>query len=62
MLIFTLHQGIVGANPDNEFDILGVAPNATLYAYRVFGCEGQVADDGMCSIDFELFWTNLPLP
>ncbi|TEB21711.1 pyrolysin [Coprinellus micaceus] len=37
--------GIVGANPDNEFDILGVAPNATLYAYRVFGCVGQVQDD-----------------
>ncbi|KAJ3522214.1 hypothetical protein NMY22_g11986 [Coprinellus aureogranulatus] len=37
--------GIVGANPDNEFGIVGSAPNATLFAYRVFGCEGQVDED-----------------
>ncbi|KAJ7072023.1 peptidase S8/S53 domain-containing protein [Mycena amicta] len=37
--------GIVGANPGNEFNISGVAYDATLYAYRIFGCEGSVTDD-----------------
>ncbi|KAF9028989.1 subtilisin-like protease [Hymenopellis radicata] len=37
--------GIVGANPGNEFNISGVAYEANLAAYRVFGCEGFVTDD-----------------
>ncbi|RXW19777.1 hypothetical protein EST38_g6064, partial [Candolleomyces aberdarensis] len=37
--------GIIGADPGNPFDILGVAPNATLSAYRIFGCAGFVTDD-----------------
>ncbi|TDL26098.1 subtilisin-like protease [Rickenella mellea] len=37
--------GIVGANPGNEFGISGVAYQATINAYRIFGCAGQVTDD-----------------
>ncbi|KAG8703544.1 hypothetical protein FRC12_018728 [Ceratobasidium sp. 428] len=37
--------GIIGANPDNSFNISGVAYEATINAYRVFGCTGFVADD-----------------
>ncbi|KAH7097947.1 subtilisin-like protein [Auriculariales sp. MPI-PUGE-AT-0066] len=36
--------GIIGANPNNGFNISGVAYEAELLAYRVFGCEGGVAD------------------
>jgi len=36
--------GIIGANDAN---ITGVAPNATLYAYRVFGCVGSTDSDIM---------------
>lgn len=36
--------GIVGANP-GSFGIVGVAPDATLKIYRVFGCSGDVATD-----------------
>jgi subtilisin family serine protease len=38
--------GIVGADPGNEYNISGVAYGASLYSYRVFGCEGDVSDDG----------------
>jgi subtilisin family serine protease len=37
--------GIVGASGKNEFNVTGVAPLATLYAYKVFGCEGGTSDD-----------------
>ncbi|KZT61997.1 subtilisin-like protein [Calocera cornea HHB12733] len=38
--------GIVGANPGNPYNISGVAYDATLAAYRVFGCgEGGAAAD-----------------
>ncbi len=36
--------GIVGAN-DTVTPFQGVAPNVSLYAYRVFGCEGSTASD-----------------
>ncbi|KAF7376447.1 Subtilisin-like protease [Mycena sanguinolenta] len=37
--------GIVGANPGNEFNISGVAYDATIFSYRIFGCTGEVTDD-----------------
>ena len=37
-------SGIIGANP-NEFNFTGVAPNATLGVWKVFGCDGQVGND-----------------
>jgi subtilisin family serine protease len=37
-------SGIIGASP-NEFNFTGVAPNATLGMWKVFGCEGQVGND-----------------
>ncbi|THG94885.1 hypothetical protein EW026_g6671 [Hermanssonia centrifuga] len=37
--------GIVGANPGNAFNISGVAYQASLTAYRIFGCTGDVTDD-----------------
>lgn len=39
--------GIVAAQagPGNSFDFTGAAPDATLGAYRVFGCKGQVSND-----------------
>ncbi|KAF2796259.1 peptidase [Melanomma pulvis-pyrius CBS 109.77] len=37
-------SGIIGANP-NEFNFTGVAPNATLGMWKVFGCEGEVGND-----------------
>ncbi|KAF6763345.1 pyrolysin [Ephemerocybe angulata] len=37
--------GIIGANPDNPFDIVGVAPSASIASYRIFGCNGFVTDD-----------------
>lgn len=36
--------GIIGASP-NEFNFTGVAPNATLGMWKVFGCEGEVGND-----------------
>ncbi|KAJ7255387.1 subtilisin-like protein [Mycena rebaudengoi] len=36
--------GIVGANPGNEWNVTGVAPGATLHAYRIFGCRGNTDD------------------
>ncbi|KAJ6603216.1 subtilisin-like protease [Mycena vulgaris] len=38
-------QGIIGANPGNPFNISGVAYDASIYAYRIFGCAGGVDDD-----------------
>ena len=37
-------SGIIGANA-NEFNFTGVAPDATLSMYKVFGCTGSVNDD-----------------
>ncbi|ORY32563.1 putative peptidase [Naematelia encephala] len=36
--------GIIGAN-DNEYNVTGVAPEASIYVYRVFGCNGATTDD-----------------
>jgi hypothetical protein len=40
----TIVAGIIGAN-DNEYNVTGVAPEASLYQYRVFGCNGATTDD-----------------
>ncbi|KAF8070083.1 pyrolysin [Lyophyllum atratum] len=37
--------GIIGANPGNAFNISGVAYDASISSYRVFGCVGFVTDD-----------------
>ncbi|KAK0437979.1 pyrolysin [Desarmillaria tabescens] len=37
--------GIIGANPNNPFGIVGVANGASLAAYRIFGCTGSTTDD-----------------
>ncbi|CAE7226259.1 unnamed protein product [Rhizoctonia solani] len=37
--------GIIGANPNNSWNISGVAYEASINAYRVFGCDGSVPDD-----------------
>ncbi|KAJ6498979.1 pyrolysin [Mycena sanguinolenta] len=37
--------GIIGASPDNEIGISGVASNASLSSYRIFGCTGYTSDD-----------------
>ena len=37
--------GIIGANPGNEFNITGVAYEASLYSYKVFGCSDSTATD-----------------
>ncbi|KAH8828652.1 subtilisin-like protease [Flagelloscypha sp. PMI_526] len=37
--------GIIAAQPNNPLNITGVAPKASLNAYRIFGCEGSVNDD-----------------
>jgi subtilisin family serine protease len=42
--------GIVGANGGGDPDLVtGVAPGATLYAYRVFGCNGSTSADVMAA-------------
>jgi subtilisin family serine protease len=40
----TFVAGIIGAN-DNEYNVTGVAPEASLYQYRIFGCTGASSDD-----------------
>ncbi|KAF9467400.1 pyrolysin [Collybia nuda] len=37
--------GIIGADPNNPFNISGVAYDASISSYRVFGCVGFVTDD-----------------
>ncbi|CAE6497433.1 unnamed protein product [Rhizoctonia solani] len=37
--------GIIGANPNNIWNISGVAYESEINAYRVFGCDGSVPDD-----------------
>ncbi|TFK66528.1 subtilisin-like protease [Pluteus cervinus] len=41
--------GIVGASGPNPLGLVGVASEASLWAYRVFGCEGSVTDDVIVS-------------
>ncbi|KAK4687445.1 hypothetical protein P7C73_g2679, partial [Tremellales sp. Uapishka_1] len=36
--------GIIGAYA-NEYNVTGVAPEASIYVYRVFGCNGATSDD-----------------
>ncbi|EMD33648.1 hypothetical protein CERSUDRAFT_159874 [Gelatoporia subvermispora B] len=38
-------SGILGANPGNEFNISGVAYEASINMYRIFGCTGDTTDD-----------------
>lgn len=40
----TFITGIIAAGP-NEYDVPGVAPDASIYQYRVFGCNGATSDD-----------------
>ncbi|OXG36623.1 peptidase [Cryptococcus neoformans Ze90-1] len=40
----TFISGIIGAN-QNIYGAVGVAPEASLYVYRVFGCNGAASDD-----------------
>lgn len=37
--------GIVGAKAASATGVTGVAPQATILAYRIFGCNGSTADD-----------------
>ncbi|KAF7361610.1 Subtilisin-like protease [Mycena venus] len=37
--------GIVGASPNNTMGISGVASDASLASYRIFGCTGYTSDD-----------------
>lgn len=37
--------GIIAADPNNPYNITGVAYEASITAYRIFGCEGSVGDD-----------------
>jgi subtilisin family serine protease len=38
-------QGIIAAQPGNEFNITGVAYKSSIYSYRIFGCTGGTSDD-----------------
>jgi subtilisin family serine protease len=40
----TLVAGLIAGN-DNEYQSPGVAPDARIYAYRIFGCSGSTSDD-----------------
>ncbi|WRT66229.1 uncharacterized protein IL334_003182 [Kwoniella shivajii] len=40
----TITAGLIGAN-DNTYGVIGVAPESSLYQYRVFGCNGATTDD-----------------
>ncbi|CEL56903.1 Minor extracellular protease vpr OS=Bacillus subtilis (strain 168) GN=vpr PE=1 SV=1 [Rhizoctonia solani AG-1 IB] len=37
--------GIIAADPSNPLNISGVAPDASINSYRIFGCSGTVSDD-----------------
>ncbi|KAK4443734.1 hypothetical protein QBC34DRAFT_198827 [Podospora aff. communis PSN243] len=37
--------GIIAAQANNSYGIIGGSPDVTLGAYRVFGCQGQVGND-----------------
>ncbi|KZW03532.1 pyrolysin [Exidia glandulosa HHB12029] len=40
--------GIIGADGNNPYNLTGVAPKASLYAYRIFSCYGnRVTDDSI---------------
>ncbi|KAG0027455.1 hypothetical protein BGZ81_005628 [Podila clonocystis] len=41
-IVAAQNEGAAASGPE---DFVGVAPEATLGAYRVFGCEGEVSDD-----------------
>lgn len=40
----TFTTGIIAAG-DNEYNVTGVAPESSIYQYRVFGCNGASSDD-----------------
>ncbi|KAJ7733523.1 pyrolysin [Mycena metata] len=39
------YTGIIGCNPNNPFNVSGVAYDAEIYAFRIFGCLGGSAED-----------------
>jgi subtilisin family serine protease len=39
-----LVAGLIAGN-DNEYHAPGVAPDASIYAYRIFGCTGSTPDN-----------------
>ncbi|WWC89471.1 uncharacterized protein L201_004395 [Kwoniella dendrophila CBS 6074] len=42
----TITAGLIGANSNgNKYNVVGVAPEASLLQYRVFGCNGATTDD-----------------
>ena len=44
-----------GANPGNAYNMSGVAPDAKIRAYRVFGCNGSVTDDVIVSAIYRAY-------
>lgn len=38
-------SGIIAAQTNNPFGIIGAATGVTMGHYRVFGCEGSASDD-----------------
>ena len=54
----TTISGIIGAN-DNEFGVPGVAPEATLYMYRVFSCAGATTDDIVIQAALKAYSDNM---
>jgi subtilisin family serine protease len=54
-------KGIVGLDSANEHNITGVAPEASLLAYKVFGCNGETTDDSECLSSPALTCSNLLL-
>lgn len=52
--------GIIGADPGNDFGVVGNAYKASISGYRVFGCSGSTTDE---SKHFPLcFITHLLIP
>lgn len=37
--------GIIGANPGNKYNVIGVAPEADIIMYKIGGCKGGIGDD-----------------
>jgi subtilisin family serine protease len=47
-------SGIIGAN-ENEFGFRGVAPDAEIHMYRVFGCDGYTTDDLLVNVSLTAY-------
>lgn len=52
--------GIIGAN-DNEFGVTGVAPEASLYSYRVFSCSGATTEDLVIKGALQAYQDNMDI-